>query len=183
MTHTRVNPPPHLRRPTQQLTRELDDYLRQLETIVFQLRERTGGSTDAVADSAVLRYARSQPGIDAADMKKFDFVRQPQSPQRESVIDLIMRAASSEVQPLQTVRTATSTTTTGTQVVECINAATITVTLNATPGDAEMVVIMRRSGPVRVSGSINGRTSWQIPKKYDTAVLLYNAVSGSWGVI
>lgn len=42
-----VNPPPFLRIPDALLKdRETRDYLQQLETIVFQLRQRSGGDVD-----------------------------------------------------------------------------------------------------------------------------------------
>lgn len=44
-----VNPPPQLRVP-QAFTkdREVFDYFQQLQTIIFQLRQRTGGDNDGV---------------------------------------------------------------------------------------------------------------------------------------
>jgi hypothetical protein len=47
-----VNPPPILKRP-QAFTKDpqVNEYVKQLETIIFQLWQRSGGGTDLVADA------------------------------------------------------------------------------------------------------------------------------------
>lgn len=54
MSHV-VNPPPQLKRPKKiREDKELETYFQQLEFIVFQLYQRTGGGTDLIdqADTA-----------------------------------------------------------------------------------------------------------------------------------
>ncbi|RKW71274.1 hypothetical protein, partial [Bacillus sp. L75] len=47
----RINPPPQLQVPPALLKdKPTRDYLRQVETILFQLWQRTGGDTDIIDD-------------------------------------------------------------------------------------------------------------------------------------
>lgn len=60
----KVNPPPQLRMPSQFLRdNETREYVRQLETILFQLWQRTGGDSDIIdaslniADQSIQSFA------------------------------------------------------------------------------------------------------------------------------
>ena len=47
-----VNPPPILKRPAAFIKDpQVNEYVKQLETIIFQLWQRSGGGTDLVADA------------------------------------------------------------------------------------------------------------------------------------
>lgn len=53
MTSTKVNPPPLLRRPPEFFSDlEKSAYFKGIETILFQLWNRTGGNNDKIEDTA-----------------------------------------------------------------------------------------------------------------------------------
>jgi hypothetical protein len=74
-------------------------------------------------------------------------------------------------------------TTTGSQIIICTNVSDTTITLNATPDDGEQVHIKRQSGPVFVSGAIDGTTGKRIRTKYDAPHLVYTLAAGEWSII
>lgn len=80
---TQINPPFLLKklRPTQQLTREHDNYLAQLERIIEQTYRRVGGSTDSSNDSFMLVPSGSESverqKIFTAVTKRIDYTAQP----------------------------------------------------------------------------------------------------------
>ncbi len=86
--------------------------------------------------------------------------------------------------PLEVVGITADYTTTGDQVVICSNTDFITVTLNATPDDAEQVHIKRQGvGLVKVSGAIDGDTSKNIVLRYDAPHLVFTLEAGEWSII
>lgn len=76
---------------------------------------------------------------------------------------------------------ADSHTTERNEIVICGNTETITVVLNAEPLPGETVVIVRRNGPVFVSGAINGGSGFKIRKRYDAPSLVY--VNPEWSIV
>lgn len=74
----------------------------------------------------------------------------------------------------------TAFTTTGDEIVTCLNTALLTVTLNATPEDLEHVTIARRDGAVTITGTVNGGSSTQLLAQYDTADLIFSAAAAEW---
>ena len=74
----------------------------------------------------------------------------------------------------------TALTTTGDQVIPCLNTGSLIVTLNASPADLEAVTVSRRDGPVTISGAINGGSSITLLSVFDTADLVFSASASEW---
>ena len=89
-----------------------------------------------------------------------------------------------QIEETEVIATSTDFTTTGSQIIICTNATTITITLNATPDDVEQVHIVRQNtGAVTVSGAINGDTALTIGNRYSSPHLVYTIDSGEWSLI
>lgn len=74
----------------------------------------------------------------------------------------------------------TTLTTTGDEIVTCLNTALLTITLNATPEDLERVTVARRDGAVTITGAINGGSSIQLLAQFDTADLIFSSAANEW---
>ena len=154
-----ANPPPQIRRPNKlSADKELDSYFRQIEWLLFQLWNRTGGGDDVV-DSTI----NSQVDTDG-------------------LFGLFSRISNIEYRNVES--TSVNYTTIGSDIVLC-NAA-ITVTLNDEPDDQEIVDIKRKSGLVVVDGNgklIDGVTSWNINVINSSMKIIYTADTDDWSVI
>ena len=88
------------------------------------------------------------------------------------------------IKETEVIATSTDFTTTGSQIIICTNTAAITITLNATPDDAEQVHIVRQNtGAVAVSGAINGDTSLTIGNRYSSPHLVFTIDADEWNII
>jgi len=133
----RVNPPPTLAIPPEFVNNKpVRDYLRQVETILFQLWQRVGGDTDIVEDnqqnitSSSSRVSRNAARINSLELKEFE---------------------------IET--TLTDTTTEEYQILICKNTVPITVTLDPNAIVDDEVHIKRRGESILVVGSIDGFTN------------------------
>lgn len=88
------------------------------------------------------------------------------------------------ISELEVIPTATSFTTTGSQVIICTNTTPITITLNSTPDQVESVNIVRQgAGAITISGSVNGASSINILSRYDSPHLIFTIEAGEWSII
>lgn len=131
-----VNPVPQLQIPKEFLSNPLSKaYFEQLNTIVFQLRQRTGGSTDDVEDSkqnitsSSSRVSRNAARINSLELKEFEIVT-----------------------------TTSALTTNRNQIIICKNLSSIDITLDAQAVKDDEVHIKRRNDEVIVRGVIDGDT-------------------------
>ena len=152
-----VNPPPQLQIPPVLLKdRVTADYLRQINTILFQLWQRTGGATDFIDDSqknitsSSSRVSRNAARINSLEIKEFEIVI-----------------------------TETSLTSQEFQIIICKNATSITVTLDPQAIENDEVHIKRRDGEVIVIGSIDGFTNKTINVLNYSMHLVYDGVDWS----
>ena len=129
-----VNPPPQLQIP-RSLAQDKGsrDYLRQVETILFQLWNRTGGDIDVIEDnqqdliSASSRVSRNAARINSLELKEFEILT-----------------------------TTTDLTTDRNQIILCKNASPITVTLDPQAVAEDEVHVKRRGESITVVGLIDG---------------------------
>jgi len=131
-----VNPPPQLRIPRSFLgDPEVKSFVEQTNTILFQLWQRTGGTTDIIEDSqqnitsSSSRVSRNAARINSLELKEFEIVN-----------------------------TTTSVTAEEFQIIICKNVSSIDVTLSPQAVENDEVHIKRRGGPINVIGSIDGFT-------------------------
>lgn len=130
----RINPPPQLQVPPALLKdKPTRDYLRQVETILFQLWQRTGGDTDIIDDgqnnitSTSSRVSRNAARINSLELKEFEILT--------TLIDL---------------------TTDRNQIILCKNVAPITIILDPQAVEEDEVHVKRRGEEVTVIGLIDG---------------------------
>jgi len=132
-----VNPPAQLKIPKAFLEdREIREYEKQRNTIIYQLWQRSGGATDSTEDSqqnitsSSSRVSRNAARINSLELKEFEIVN-----------------------------TTTSLTTEEFQIIICKNTIPITVTLDPQALEDEEVHIKRRGESIEVIGSIDGFTN------------------------
>lgn len=132
-----VNPPPQLRIPSQFASNdEQFAFFRQINTILFQLWNRTGGSTDAIDDaeqtltSTGARVSRNAARINSLELN-----------------DFVLVGTTSDI------------TTSRNQIIICKNTAPITVTLDPQAVENDEVHIKRRDAVVEVVGTVDGLTN------------------------
>lgn len=138
---------------------DIGPFIRELMTQIWQLRARTGGYTDVIETTVTSTSDNSG---------QFALVQ-----------DLVGAARDVSVQ-------STVYTTANSEIVICNNAAAITVTLNASPDDEELVSIKRTDGTVTIAGNgktIDGKTAQRINVKYASLDLLYTVETDSWSII
>ena len=128
-----VNPPPLLRIPDAFLRdREIREFVKQQNTIIFQLWNRTGGVNDDVSESkenitsSSSRVSRNAARINSLELKEFDLVQ-----------------VDSDI------------TTNRNQILDCVNASPITVTLDQQAVAGDEVHVKRRGEEVLIVGSID----------------------------
>lgn len=132
-----VNPPPQLQIPEQfrrdALTR---NFFEQTNTILFQLWQRTGGTSDEIDNSqqniigASSRVSRNAARINSLELKEFEIIN--------TLVDLTAEEF---------------------QIIICKNVSDITITLDPQAIENDEVHIKRRGGTVNVIGSIDGFTN------------------------
>lgn len=132
-----VNPPPHLKIPRKFLQDdEVLPYLRNIEVILFQLWNRTGGDNDSVDDgqqeqtASSSRVSRNAAQIGALELKEFEVIN--------TTVDL---------------------TTSLNQIIICRNTLPIEITLNTQAIEGDEIHIKRRNASIDVIGSIDGFTN------------------------
>lgn len=147
-----VNPPPKLQIPKEFQGNALTtSYFRQIETILFQLWKRTGGTTDDVSDSkdnitsSSSRVSRNAARINSLELRQFEIVTTTTDIQTEEF-----------------------------QVIICRNASEINVTLNPEAVEDDEVHIKRRDGVVNVIGQIDGLTDKTINVKNYSMHLVFD---------
>lgn len=152
-----VNPPPQLQIPPEFLKdKVVSDYLRQINTILFQLFQRTGGTTDEISNSKETitstssRVSRNASRINSLELKEFEIVS-----------------------------TNTSLTAEEFQIIICKNTASINVTLDPQAIENDEVHIKRRGGEIVVIGSIDGFTNKTINVLNYSMHLVYDGVDWS----
>ena len=133
----KVNPPPGLRIPQAFLNDgETREYISQLNTIVFQLYNRTGGVNDSIGDSqqsitsASSRVSRNAARINSLELKEFEIIS-----------------------------TTTDVTAEEFQIILCKNTTPITITLDPQALENDEVHIKRRDASIEVIGLIDGFTN------------------------
>ena len=152
-----VNPPPHLKIPRKFLQdNEVFPYLRNIETILFQLWNRTGGDDDAIEEgsqeqtASSSRVSRNAAQIGALELKEFEVVT--------TLVDV---------------------TTSLNQIIICRNTAPITVTLNTQAIQGDEIHVKRRGGSITVVGPIDGFTDMTINIKLYSMHLVFDGVDWS----
>jgi len=132
-----VNPPPQLKTPKAYFQDgEQREYHRQLQTIIFQLYQRTGGTSDAVENSqknitsSSSRTSRNSAKINSLELKEFEIIN-----------------------------TTVSVTAKEFQIIICKNTSSIDVILDTQAIENDEVHIKRRGGSINVIGSIDGFTN------------------------
>lgn len=130
----KVNPPPLLTIPRKFLEdREVQTFIEQQNTIIFQLWNRVGGNTDFVEDnqqnitSSSSRVSRNAARINSLELKEFEILT--------TLIDL---------------------TTDRNQIILCKNVTPITITLDPQAVAEDEVHVKRRGDTVTVIGLIDG---------------------------
>ena len=133
----KVNPPPGLRIPQAFLNDpETREYISQLNTIIFQLYNRTGGVNDSIGDSqqsitsASSRVSRNAARINSLELKEFEIIS-----------------------------TTTDVTAEEFQIILCKNTTPITITLDPQALENDEVHIKRRDASIEVIGLIDGFTN------------------------
>ena len=129
-----VNPPPQLQIPQALLKdRQTRDYLRQVETILFQLWNRVGGDTNIIEDSqqgltsTSSRVSRNAARINSLELKEFEILT--------TLVDL---------------------TTDRNQIILCKNVTPIIITLDPQAVAEDEVHVKRRGESITVVGLIDG---------------------------
>lgn len=152
-----VNPPPQLNIPPNFLKdRETRDYLRQIETILFQLYNRTGGASDIIEDnqqditSTSSRVSRNAARINSLELKEFE------------IVNTTTGLAAEEF-----------------QIIVCKNTSPINITLDPQAIENDEVHIKRRGGSIEVIGSIDGLTNKTINVLNYSMHLVFDGVDWS----
>lgn len=153
----KVNPPPILRIPKSFLKDpETESFIKQINTILFQLWVRTGGTTDKIEvseqsiTSANSRVSRNAARINSIELKEFEIIN-----------------------------TTTNLTTEEFQVIICKNLSSINITLDTNAVKDDEVHIKRRGEEVIVIGSIDGFTNKTINVLNYSMHLIFDGVDWS----
>lgn len=147
-----VNPPPQVKIPDKFLNDpDTRSFFEQQRQILFQLWNRTGGSSDSISSteeeltSASSRVARNAARIHALEKVDFD-------------IEIITA----------------DFTTNRNQIIICKNTASIDVTLDPNAIEEDEVHIKRTNAVVNVIGSIDGKTQKKINVRYYSMHLVFD---------
>jgi len=148
----KVNPPPALRIPDQFFNDpDTRSFFEQQREILFQLWNRTGGSSDAIASteegltSSGSRVSRNAARIHTLEKVDFD-------------IEIITADFTTERN----------------QIIICQNTASIDVTLDPNAIEEDEVHIKRTDAVVNVIGSIDGKTQKIINVRYYSMHLVFD---------
>lgn len=179
---------------------ELLKYLQEYQMFHYQLWKRTGGGFDLIANQGIRElypwdlYSQEQEqdlklafaGIDTEENKQ-DLTRlfnYPQQQDNDILLNYISNLSTAiQSTDLPIVSITANYTTTESAIIICNNTTPITLTLNTNPVDQEKLIIVRRGGEVKVSGSINGESYKLIANKYDSPTLIYINDNSEWCVI
>ena len=147
-----VNPPPQVRMPGKFFNDpEARSYFERLQTIIWQLWNRTGGPEDLIslnseeATSSSSRVARNSARINSLEKIGFD-------------IEIITADFTTERN----------------QIIICNNTSAIDVILDANAVEEDQVHIKRTDGQVTVVGNIDGKTQKVINIKYYSMHLVFD---------
>ena len=153
----KVNPPPGLRIPQEFFKDgETREYFSQLNTIIFQLYNRTGGTDDSIDDSqqnitsSSSRVSRNAARINSLELKEFEIIS-----------------------------TTTDITAEEFQIIICKNTSSINVTLDTQAIENDEIHIKRRGGSINVIGPIDGFTNRTINVKNYSMHLVYDGTDWS----
>ena len=170
-----VNPPKQLRVPVKfREDRELRGYFDQVHQILFQLSQRTGGSTDTIE-------------VATDGLREFDEI--DGQAQRIADIEESLGDIDDLFQPKEEanyVSTAVDYTTISNDIVICSNTTEITVTLNSEPENFETVIVKRTDAKVVIDGStrrIDADLTVVLDLIYTSLTLIYSVDSDSWSII
>jgi len=154
-----VNPPPALRIPDQFFNDpDTRTFFEQQREILFQLWNRTGGSSDSIASteeeltSAGSRVARNAARLHALEKVDFD-------------IEIITADFTTERN----------------QIIICQNTSPITVTLDPNALEEDNIHIKRTGSSITVVGSIDGKTQKIINVLYYSMHLVFDG--SNWNEI
>ncbi len=156
-----VNPPPRPRMPQTFLRdREVNGYMEQLQTIIFQLYTRSGGSGDAMAQ------ALQDIVTIFGELTELDELRPLINKNTSDINGLLLKAFK--------LVTVTSDYTTGpNEVINCENTTPITITLDPNAKKMDEVNIKRANAKVTVIGLIDGKSDRIINIKNYSLKLAY----------
>ena len=153
-----VNPPPQLKVPPELLKdKATRDYIRQVETILFQLWQRMGGDTDIIDDSqqnitsTSSRVSRNAARINSLELKQFELVE-----------------------------TDSSLTTGPFQIIDCINTNLINITLDPQAIGEDEVHIARSDATVDLIGTVNGKVNPRLNRKNLSLHLIKKITGNGW---
>jgi hypothetical protein len=128
-------------------------YFEQLQTIIFQLWQRTGGEVDLINES-------NQDNVEFSNIVGVDFVE-------DNLLHVAVVDADYETRL--------------SQIVVCT--VPLTVTLNTEPDEQERVTIHAMAGKVVVDGNgitINGNATATMTRPYTTWDLIYILEQNEW---
>jgi len=154
-----INPPLQLRVPPEFLNdKQTRDYFEQTNIILFQLWQRTGGTTDSIDNSqqdissTSSRVSRNAARINSVELKEFE------------IINTTVGLTAEEF-----------------QIIICKNTTEINITLDPQAIENDEVHIKRRDGVVNVIGSIDGFTNKTINILNYSMHLVFS--NGDWSEI
>jgi hypothetical protein len=152
-----VNPPPQLQLPKEFISnKQQRNYFKQVETILFQLWQRTGGTVDAVENSqqnitsSSSRVSRNAARINSLELKEFEIVQVTNDTQTDK-----------------------------NQILICKNTSPITITLDPQAVEDDEVHIKRRGASITVLGSVDGNSSRVINRELWSDHLVFDGTDWS----
>ena len=152
-----VNPPPQVKIPQQFLQdKATRDFFQQQQQILFQLWNRTGGSSDAIEDSqqnitsSSSRVSRNAARINSLELKEFEIII-----------------------------TTESLTTFQNQIIICKNTGSINITLDPEAIEGDSLNIKRAGDVVEVIGQVDGLTDLTINVPFFSLHLVFNGTDWS----
>lgn len=173
-----VNPPPQLKIPKAFLQdREVREFIKQQNTILFQLWNRTGGNVDFVDSGAegVAENAESilvnRGLIEDNSLSILDI--------EEDINDLQLRVAALEYRVYEIVNTTTPLITEPFQTIICKNTSPIEITLDTNAVENDEVNIKRKGASINVIGLIDGLTDININVKNYSMKLVFDGIEWS----
>ena len=153
-----VNPPPILKLPKAFLEdREVREFIKQQNTILFQLWNRTGGVNDDVDEAkenitaSSSRVSRNAGRINSLELKTFELVE-----------------------------TSVGLTTKEFEIIDCINTGSIEIILDPEAIGEDEVLIARSGARVRIIGVVNGKTNIDLNVKGFSVHLIKQITGNGW---
>lgn len=176
-----VNPPPQLRIPNQFLgDKEASSFFQQINVILFQLWQRSGGSKDLISDSEqALTSTSSRVSRNAARIYSLETAGDEPDVNNQKINRNSARVGSLELKQFKIEPVTADFTASGNQILICKNAAKIDVTLDPNAVADDEVHIKRRDAEITVVGSIDGFTNRTINIKNYSMHLVFDGVDWS----